>query len=77
MPGMNDGVSKLWILRRHGSLDVDGYHDEPEAIGALVRHAVSFSRPEERAALKARIRVIVDRALRHDEPDEEDGCSDD
>lgn len=67
--GMHDGVSKLWVVRANEGLDVDGYKDESEAIGALIRQALSFGPLETRAKIEA----AVAKALTHlDEKPKED-----
>lgn len=65
MGGFCDGVSKLWIVRAQRGLDVDGFNDEVEAIGALIRRAITWGGPD----VKARISAAVGEALRHDEED--------
>lgn len=65
--GFHDGVSKLWVTRiDKRSLDVDGFDDEAEAIGALIRCAMVRDSSD---AAKARIRAAVDDALRHMDED--------
>lgn len=67
--GFHDGVSKLWVTRiDNRSLDVDGFDDDVEAIGALIRHALVRDHSD---AMKSRIRAAVDDALKH--IDEDDG----
>ena len=65
MAGMSDGVSRLWILRRNGALDIEGFKDEL-GIDALIRHALIYKGPE----MKQLIEDTVKHALTHldDEP---------
>lgn len=51
--GMHDGVSRLWIMRARGGLQIEGFRDEVEAIGDLIRHALTFGPPETRAKIEA------------------------
>lgn len=61
---MHDGVSKLWILRAKGGLDVDGYADEAGAIEALIRQALTWGPPE----IRAKIETAVANGLTHLDP---------
>lgn len=64
---MHDGVNRLWILRTHSGLNVDGFKDDFEAIDRLIRHALTVGP----ADAKARIEATVAEALKHnDEPDD-------
>lgn len=60
MSGMHDGVSKLWIVRREGGLQVSGQKDELEAIDHLIRCALVRGTADRDA-----IERTVNRALRH------------
>lgn len=67
--GFSDGVSKLWIVRTRGGLDVDGFKDEPEAIDRLIRTALTRAAEEQLPDLKARIGSVVADALKHCDPE--------
>lgn len=66
MPGMNDGVSNLWVVRCERGLDIDGFKDEFEAIDRLIRRVLV----KDGDAAKARIRAVVEDALRHMDEDD-------
>lgn len=70
---LSDGVSKLWVLRREHGLNISGFTSEAEAIGYLIRHALSFGPPE----AKAQIESAVAEALKHLDPEQDDASVDD
>jgi hypothetical protein len=41
MSGMNDGVSKYWIVESRGGLNLDGALDEMDLVGMAIRRALS------------------------------------
>lgn len=70
MAGMSDGVNKLWIIRKpRGSLDIDGYSSNLEAIDHLIRCCLVVD-----PSCASEIQATVDGALRH--LDEEEECTD-
>lgn len=71
MASMNDGVSKLWIVRQGRGLDIVGYTSNVEAISHLIRgYLVDNYRDLYNA--KQNIREEVEIALKHmdDEPEQ-------
>jgi hypothetical protein len=65
-----DGVNKLWIVRTLGALKIDGHKTDIEAIGSLIRHALTFSKDPD---IRTRIESVVAEAMKHtDESAEEE-----
>jgi hypothetical protein len=62
MNGLNDGVSKLWVMRRDRGLDLSGFADECEAIDHLVRVALL------KDVTKERLQEVVTKALTNLDP---------
>lgn len=70
MAGLSDGVSKLWILRKDRSLNIDGYKTEAEAIAHLVRFALVFAADADRETIRDQIREAFEQAMAPDSEDE-------
>lgn len=71
MTGLSDGVSKLWVVRARGGLQLEGYHNEIEAIDGLIRHALSFGPPDTRAKIEAAVADALKHRDEDDPPDSE------
>lgn len=64
MAGLHDGVSRVWILRMRGGLDLEGFNDEREAIDRLIRRALLAG------VTREKIEATVAKALKHLDEDE-------